>query len=188
MVLALKDTDSVWLAASVKDTCCGVNMEDNILEDNLKMWRPLGKTGVIMATSGISPAADLLRYCDLAELDGPLTHATLFHRILPTIKERLKERDLLNGERLWDELILAKEDKAFVVTWNFTLLEVEDIASIGSSRGEDIVYGAARLFCDLPPVERLAEIFRTTARGCKAVHFPIVIMNTKTDERIVINQ
>ena len=188
MILALKDRDSIWVAVSTKSTYTGVNMEDVILEENLKMWRPAGHENAILAVEGASMTAEVLRYADLAAPNEPLTHATLIQDLLPSIKERLHERNALNGERMWDQMLIAKKDKAFVVTCNFSLLEVENVAAVGSARSEDLAYGAARLRCDLPPVERITEIFRTLERAEKYRHFPLVIMNTMSDERIVIDK
>ena len=39
---------------------------------------------------------------------------------------------------------------------------------------------------DLPPVERIAQTFRTLEQMRRTKHFPIVLMNTKQKDRIVI--
>lgn len=185
MILILKDKDSIWMASSIENTFGGVNTKDILLPDNLKMWRPLDKAGAIMATTGVAQA-DALRYTDFMALNAPLTQTSMIRNILPTAKALLKDQGRLNGNRLCQEIAVAKDDKAFVATTACTVLEVEDFAAIGYPQSEEVALGAARLCRDLPPIERITEIFHTIERADKSVHFPVVIMNTRSDERIVI--
>ena len=39
---------------------------------------------------------------------------------------------------------------------------------------------------DLPPVDRIAEAFRAIEKVKYEMQFPIVIMNTKNNERVVL--
>ena len=50
----------------------------------------------------------------------------------------------------------------------------------------DTAYGAMMYYKDLPPVERIVQTFRTLEKMRCTKHFPVVIMNTMTKDRIVI--
>lgn len=188
MVFILKDSDSVWMAASEEDTLIGMHTDEFLSEENSKIWRPLGAEDTIMASTNTGRMTDVLRYTDLASFDAPLTQTRLIRHILPTVKAILRDKGQLNGEHFRSELAIAEGDKAFTVTCNGTVRSVQDFDVLGHSVSAEIIFGAAHLYRDLPPVERIAEIFRAVNRTASAGHFPLVIMNTKTKDRIVIEQ
>lgn len=186
MVFILKDSDSVWMVASAENTPIGVHTGDLHSEENLKMWRPLGTQDTIMASAATDRMTDVLRYADFAAFDAPLTQTSLIRNIIPTAKELLRDKKQLNGEHFWSEIAIAKGDKAFVVKSPGTVLNVDTFDVLGHSSSTEIIFGAAHLYRDRPPVERIAEIFRAVERTSRAGHFPIVIMNTKSKTREVI--
>ena len=91
---------------------------------------------------------------------------------------------MMDGKESWQTFLVAKGDKAFVILPAFTCCEIEDFDVRGM--GEDIAYGAMMYYKDLPPVERIAQSFRTLEKMRRTKHFPLVLMNTMTQERVVI--
>ena len=187
MVIVLKDKDSVYVAASVESTYTDTHVDDIINEENLKMWRPEGKEGCIMAcTTPHAPGIDVLRYEDIEALNRPLTSSVVIREINPYLKELFAKQHMLDGEEMWSNIVIAKDDKAFCITPNFTVCDIEDFGSIGNRSSEDIAYGFLAMNCDLAPIDRIAGAFRTIEAGDASKHFPIVVMNTKSKTSEVI--
>ena len=187
MIIAVKDKDTAYVAVSVECTFFAVHTEDILHEDNLKMWHPQGRDNCIMAITSVSDiCCDRLRYADIAAFDKPLDSAVMLREIVPAIQKVYG--NLLDDGRLWHEIVVAKDDRLFNITPNFTVCEIEDFEALGYPGAEDIAFGVLEANRDLPPVERIAEAFRTIEEGTANRHFPIVVMNTKTDERIIIDR
>lgn len=187
MIIVLKDKDSVYIAASVECTYTNTHVEDIINEENLKMWRPEGKDGCIMAcVTPHAPGIDVLRYENIEALNRPLTSSVVIREINPYLKELFAKQHMLDGEEMWSNIVIAKDDKAFYITPNFTVCDIEDFDSIGNRSSEDIAYGFLAMNRELDPIDRIVGAFRTVEEGDVNKHFPIVIMNTKSKTREVI--
>ena len=110
----------------------------------------------------------------------------LILKVIPKLKKVFEETDMMDGKESWQTFSVAKGDKAFVIRPSFTCWEIEDFDVQGI--GEDIAYGAMTYYKDLPPVERIAQSFRVLEKMRRTKHFPVVMMNTVSQERIVIYQ
>ena len=187
MTITLKDQNSVWIAVGAG--CVGIRLheEDLIHEDNVNLWRVSGVENCIMGSvraGGID--LDRIRYQKHLGLSAPLTMNNLILKVIPKLKKVFEETDMMDGKESWQTFSVAKGDKAFVIRPSFTCCEIEDFDVQGI--GEDIAYGAMTYYKDLPPVERIAQSFRVLERMRRTKHFPVVMMNTVSQERIVIYQ
>ena len=183
MIITLKDRDSVWIAINTNTT--RTHVEDALLAENLPIFRaPNTKTGIIAATGSVGSDVDYLRYCNELALSHPLTRNSILLKTIPAIKSICQRYEMTaNGESV-RELVIAKDDRAFIILPSFTCYEIEDFYVTGN--GEDIAHGAMLYYKDLPPVERISESFRVLEKTRRNKHFPIVIMNTMQKDRIVI--
>lgn len=190
MIIALKDNDTIWLATGIIGNYRCLHTEDLLHEDNLKLWHPHNRPDFIMGVNDVSaPYIDELRYGDHDLFDGDLTADAIIRSFLPDLKSYCKDHDGLDEDgEMWRPLILAKGDRAFTVSEDFCVSEVEDFGAIAFGGNEDLALGALRLSVDRPPVERLTEAFRAVSQGSLQCYFPIVIMNTKNDEKIVVRE
>ena len=189
MIIVLKDKDSVYIASSIECSYSDVHMDDIINEENLKMWRPEGKDGCIMAfPTSSAPCIDTLRYEDIEALNKPLTSSVIIREINPYLKELFDKQHMLDGEDMWTDIVIAKDDKAYYITSTFTVCDIEDFDSVGSRSSEDIAYGFLAMNRELDPIDRIAGAFRAIEAGDASKHFPVVVMNTKTGGRIVIEK
>lgn len=189
MIIILKDKETVYVAASVDATYTATHPEDILNPENLKVWRAAGSDNTLMASfNPNSPCIDLLRYTDFEVLHKPLTSPVMIREVCPTLKEFYAEQQALDEEELWSSLVIAKEDKAFLVKPNFTVCDVEDFECIGFDTSEDVAFGFLTMNPELSPIERIAGAFRAVEAGGGNKQFPIVIMNTKTGFRTVIER
>ena len=185
MLVTLKDKDSIWIATSTNSS--RRHVQDTLLEENLSIFRVANAENAIIASTG--PAGidlDQIRYCEDLPLSQTLTKNRLLLQIIPKIKSICEENEMMDDDESMRELIIAKDGKAFTVLPTFTCHELEDFYTTGN--GASIGHGAMLYYRDLPPIERIVESFRAVAEGSNNRIFPIVIMNTKQKERIVINQ
>ena len=186
MIITLKDEKSVWVGISTEGLRYDVDEEDVLCEENLNMWRPERVSNCLMAFRRAGGRdLDALRYRKHLGLSASLNHSNLLLKIIPKIKAVFEECEMMDGKESWQTFVIAKEDRAFVVLPTFTCCEIEDFDTRGGA-GEDILHGAMLQYSNLPPVERIAEAFRCLNKLRSPKYFPLVIMNTKTKERIVV--
>ena len=102
------------------------------------------------------------------------------------LKDVFSGCDMMDDNESWHPFVIAKEDTAFTILPTFTCCEIEDFDICGSTSGEQIAYGAMTIYKSLPPVERIIESLRAVNSLEKENFFPIVLMNTKKKDRIVI--
>ena len=185
MTITLKDKNSVWIAVGAGAVLINTHVDDLIHEDNVNLWRVSGVQDCIMSSLRAG-GHDLnrIRYQKRLGLSAPLTQANLHLKVIPMLKEAFEATDMMDGKESWQTLSIAKGDRAFVIRPTFTCCEVEDFDVRGN--GEDIAHGAMAYYKELPPVERIAQTFRTLEQMRRTKHFPIVLMNTKQKDRIVI--
>ena len=185
MTITLKDKNSVWIAVGAAGVMDNAHPDDQIQEDNLNLWRVVGAQNCLM--SSVRPGGievDRIRYQKHLGLSLPLTHSSLILKTVPKLRQVFEECDMMDGNDSWQTLLVAKDDKAFVILPTFTCCEIEDFDVRGS--GEDTAYGAMLYYKELPAVERIAQTFRLLEKMRRTKHFPVVMMNTMTKERIVI--
>ena len=185
MTITLKDKNSVWIAVGAGAGMYDVHKDDLFHEDNLNLWRVTGVQNCIMASLR-SGGHDLNRisYQKHLGLSAPLTQSNLILKTIPKLKQIFEETGMMDGKESWQTFSVAKGNKAFVILPTFTCCEIEDFDVRGC--GEDIAYGAMAYYKDLPPVGRIAESFRTLEKMRRTKHFPVVLMNTMSKDRIVI--
>ena len=185
MTIVLKDNKSVWVSVGAAGVMINSHNDDLIHEDNLNLWRVTNVQNCLMSSvraGGID--IDRIRYQKHLGLSEPLTQQNLILKTIPKLKQILEECDMMDGKESWQTFLVARGEKAFVIHPTFTCCEIEDFDVFGN--GEDTAYGAMMYYKDLPPVERIAQTFRMLEKMRRTKHFPIVLMNTMTKDRIVI--
>lgn len=185
MLIIIKDKNSFHVAVTAFGAYDDFSVEDMLHEENLPLWRVQNVPKCLMATPGVSAFGyDLLRYGDF-NLRSALTPTNIITKILPAIRQRLSEFDQLSKDGYnWGEIVIAKGGKAFRLTSNFTYEVIEESLAVG--RGSDVARGALMLTKGLPPSERIKQVCRVLERTRKDKHFPAVVMNTATDEKIIL--
>ena len=184
MIITLKDKDFVWVGVSTDNTYSLIHRDDIINEENLKMWRTSGAIMASYKADGID--IDRIRYQARLDIPGKLDHKSLIRRVIPNLTTVFEDTDMMDGDDSWQSFVIAKGDKAFEICSNFVCTEIEDFEVTGSRRCSDVAWGSMTYNKSLPPIERIAEAFRDVERIEYEVQFPIVIMNTKSKQRVVI--
>lgn len=187
MIIALKDKDSIWIGVSTEKSYGGIHTNDTIHEDNLNMWRMEGAPDCIIASLHVGGIdLDRLRYTTDIGLSFELNQKNLIANVIPRLKDLFHECGMFDGRESWQTFVIAKENRAFMISPTFECTEIEDFDIFGKRDAENVGYGAMLVHNDLPPEERIAEAVRVVEKARGAKHFPVVIMNTKEKDRIVI--
>ena len=185
MTITLKDKNSVWVAVGAAAVMIESHVDDTIHEDNINIWRVPNVHSCIMSSLS-SGGYDLnrIRYQKNLGLSEPLTQRNLLLKVIPKLKQIFEETNMMDGNESWHTFVIAKGDKAFTVHPTFTCCEIEDFDVHGT--GEDVAFGAMAYHKDLPPIERIVQSFRDLEKMRRTKHFPVVLMNTMSRERIVV--
>lgn len=188
MIITLKDKDSVYVATSTPVCVSGTCIENGTLEDNASVWRMVDREDTILAaTRAFAFHVDLLRYKSGNEFcPSTLSQKSVVTKLIPTMTQLYDEIDALDDDNFWESYVIAKGNRAFEIASNKLCMEVHDISVIG--RGWQIAHGTMITHQDKPPIERIVQAFRMVERTERDCQFPIVIMNTKQKERIVIDR
>ena len=187
MIIVLKDKDFVWVGVSAEKSYDGMHINDMIHEDNLNMWSAEGVPNCIVASLHVGGIdLDRLRYANDIGLSDELSQKNMIINVIPKIQDLFYECGMFDGREGWHTLVIAKESKAFVLASNFECTEIEDFDIFGKRDIEDVAYGAMVVHKNLPPIERITETVRTVEKTRATKHFPIVIMNTKENNKIII--
>ena len=184
MIITIKDKDSVWVGVSIDNTYSSIHSDDIINEDNLKMWRTSGAIMASYKADGID--IDRIRYQKHLGLSGKVDHKSLITNTIPKLKRVFEETGMMDGTSSWHALVVAKEDRAFEIGPTFVCSEIEDFEVTGNRRRSEGALGSLMCNQDQPPVERIAKAFRDVEVIESEIQFPVVIMNTKMKDRIVI--
>ena len=101
------------------------------------------------------------------------------------MKERLSEfRQLDKDGENWGGFLIARGGKAFYLMSTFTYEEVEESYAVG--RFDAVARGTLLLTKGMPPLERIKAACREVERAYKCKQFPVMVMNTSTEERTVL--
>lgn len=189
MIIALKDKDSVYVAASIEGTYTAFHVDDILSQDNLKLWRSFFDDKTLIASlSAGSPGVDNVRYTDFDALKKPLNNDIIIREFIPALKDVFTQRNILDSGELWHDFLIARDDRAFVITPKFEVCEVEDFEAVGRSDSEDVAFGYLQMSKEFDPIDRIVGAFKLVEESEGRRHFPIVIMNTTTQDRIVMGK
>jgi hypothetical protein len=158
MIIAIKDGDCVHLAFDIKEWgLIGVMHDDLMLKGNHPYWIIKAKNPALMTSTYNLTARDLFRYnFPFAEIKD-IKQIQL--EIVPWIRKTLTEYQIIKDkeEETFESIIIAREDRLFVVDQYFFVEEIHDY----------IVFGGASIFAmyvlkqtaHLDPINRIRATF-----------------------------
>ena len=188
MILILKDNNSIWVAHDLIDQCYpGMHIDDMTCDENVNSWKCKDIPNCIMAMYINYPnTLDGVKYGYKKEWFEPLNISNLALNSKKKIQECLDEYGYKAERGFWG-FVFAKDDVAYVISSN-DIYRVCDFSIVGEINDEDVLYGAMMLYKDKAPVDRIVESFRMHEKISGTHLFPLVIRNTMTEERMVIEK
>lgn len=186
MFVAVKNDDRFLIGCSVRDGNINVDESDLLLEDNIPVWKVRGKKGVLVACGECGFAATLLKYNDRL-FNFEINDDEMFGDFVRRLKHFLYHFDVINDKGHWEnELLLVKDDFAYVVASDFTVLKIVDYKSSNSwnrlTRGS-LVHSEGE-----PAKKRIVDAFKLVGKMQNKELFPIAIYDSKTGKRKIVRK
>lgn len=195
VVVAIKEGDTVWMGC---DSQVSMGYTKDTLKLNHKIWKPKEESDVVMGLVGTLRDCNILSTVDKwinelprlkDEIDFKYIVRKLVTKIYSELEEfgRVRKRDGISS--IESNIVFAYKDKLFSIQGDGAVTESVDIIADGS--GYRLCLGAWSSIKnkeDMTIKEKLVATIKAACESDLYVNYPIVIMNTKTDEVEVIDQ
>ena len=175
VVLGIKHDGMVTMCA---DTCVSTKSYTESYQPNEYGKINLMPNGVIFAMSGLASVksfvvadSDIFKFADES-----FTRASIAREFVPRLKELQKSHDLLNKEDSSVSVLLAKDDKLYMMTQDWNVYSVNEYAAIGC--GKNIAY-SSMVKQDGNPEDMIINACKFASKNCSGVGGPYVVINTK---------
>lgn len=180
-MIILKHNGAVYIAKSsfaLREEIFMPTKSDVKDEEHIGIWHPGGQTDRLIAAVRLSRFSDAVFYEDTfpSSLDAK-------HLVLETYESLLalcREREFGDGSALPTRMIFAEGDRAFILNHDGAQMEIEDIYV------DSIFDGEAKAFYDScvckDPYRFLGEVYRMVEKMFTVIMFPVVVLNTKSNE------
>ncbi len=186
MFVAVKNDDRFLIGCSVRDRNINVDESDLLLEDNIPVWKVRGKKGVLVACGECGFAATLLKYNDRL-FNFEINDDEMFGDFVRRLKHFLYHFDVINDKGHWEnELLLVKDDFAYVVASDFTVLKIVDYKS--SNEMNRLTRGSLVHSEGEPAKKRIVDAFKLVGKMQNKELFPIAIYDSKTGKRKIVRK
>lgn len=176
VILGIKHDGMVTMCA---DTCVSSKSYTESYQPNEYGKINLMPNGVIFAMSGRACVKSLvLADSDMFNFaDESFTRASIAREFVPRLRELQKRKDLLdNGGTSSVSVMLAKDDKLYVMTQNWNVYSVNQYGSIGC--GKNFAY-SNMVKQEGNPEDRIVNACKFASKNCSGVGGPYVVVNTK---------
>ena len=180
MYIAIKEKQKMYVAVTNSEYLVNMSAKDMLLDDNLTLWKVVGRKGWYMSTSRCNPTTDILRYAK-GLFAKEITYQTLLAHTIPKMKQLLGERDLIKDKYWYNELLIVNKDKAYVIDGYFCLREVVDF-DVCDARA-DVIRGCLEFNKNLPAKVRICEAIHSVEEMRGKSHFPAVLLDVATGKR-----
>ena len=187
LVIAIKDKDRVILGSDKQVSCGGVKSHDAV-----KIWDLPEFPGAVMGSVGLVRATQIIQASQVLELNDLLTNGGptttfMINSVVPRILNLLETHGIkcdanqhtdMDCSTIPNSFIIAVGDKAWIISTDLCVTEIEDYAAIGS--GEAVAWGC--LFAtkkDKNPFERIVTAINASAETTLYVDHAVDFASTK---------
>ncbi len=184
-MIVLKYNDVVYIAKSCWDMRDPEARRTGVPDkENICMWHPKKKKNRIIASSSVGRFVDAIRYEDI--FPSVLDQKHLVFESYDKMYAIAERFGLDDGICIPGTTVFAEDDKAFILCGDSGYIELEEIFV------ESCLNRAVMTLYDLKgvndPYEFFKEAFKISEELKKCVMFPIMVMNTKSNDIKVINR
>lgn len=183
MVVAVRKGDSFVVGVTSSDGFVDMTEKDLTLEENLPACKVSGVKNCYLLAEDLSFEFDLLKFN--GNIFKNVTDGkSVSNTVVPKIKSLLSSYDMIKGNGNWNgQILIIKDDKAFVVSSCFVVNDVEEFAALGY---EKYVIGALESSRDKTAEERVLYAFRHVEKCLNKKLFPVTIIDYNTNKRKVV--
>ena len=176
VILGIKHDGMVTMCA---DSCVSSKSYTESYQPNEYGKINLMPNGVIFAMSGLASVKSfVLADSDIFSFaEESFTRASISREFVPRLKELQKNKDLLDSDEFSSvSVMLAKDDKLYVMTQDWNVYSVNQYGAIGC--GKDFAY-SYMYKQEGNPEERIVNACKFASKNCAGVGGPYVVINTK---------
>ena len=197
VVVAVKDKEnnSVWVGC---DSQCSAGYQKITLtnKNNYKIFKPSKDENLIVGIVGAVRDSNIL-YCvdeyidELTKLKDEVDFKYIVNKVIPNIQKILIKNKVIKVkdgiiDEMNNEIILAYKDKIFNIYYDFAVIESDDFAVTGS--GTHFSTGNLSNEQNKSPKQRVIDAVKASCEHQLHVNYPIILMNTMTDEIEIIEK
>lgn len=194
VVVAIKENNKIYIGADSQVTKGGTR---STLKNpnNYKIWKVRGVDNCLMAHVGNVREANIVRLMDsvITSYDiyaNRIDFEFVVKELVQRIFEELKRYGYLKDESFIEEMdssfIFAYKDQLYTINSDGCVIEVSDVASIGSGKNEAI--GSLVSTENEPAKDRIIKAIKASATNDIYVDYPIILIDTENTEFEIINE
>ena len=194
VVVAIKENNKIYIGADSQVTKGGTR---STLKNpnNYKIWKVRGVDNCLMAHVGNVREANIVRLMDsvITSYDiyaNRIDFEFVVKELVQRIFEELRRYGYLKDDSYIDEMdssfIFAYKDQLYTINSDGCVIEVSDVASIGSGKNEAI--GSLVSTESEPAKERIIKAIKASATNDIYVDYPIILIDTENTEFEIINE
>lgn len=186
-MIVINKNGVVYIAQSFYNNHSHIEEGDFINHDeNLLMFKPDGKTDSLIGVMGDSAhrQCDVLRYEDI--FPKRLTKRELLDNTYYKIFNKLSSFGLCKSDCTCCDVFFAKKGRAYVVSGYGAILEIDDFYA--RSLHDQMAFASYLKNKDKEPYDLIRSIYQSIERAITKVQFPVVVLNTKTNEKVIIER
>ena len=164
--------------------------------NNYKIWKLKGfEDYCIFGGVGSLRDINLVRVSDelldeLSILKGNINFEYVVKNLVSNMFNMLDQYDRVkksddNSKRMGSSYIFSYNDSLFEISVDGSVIEVDEYTAIGS--GSDIALGSLNTTNNMDPIERIILAIESSCKTNLYVNYPIVILNSKSRDLILID-
>ena len=163
--------------------------------NNRKIWHPDGRNHLLVGSAGLLKGINVIKsingIIDQRTLsENNLNYSYVVQSVARRIMDNMEEAKLLDSKdyipKMQNEFLLANNDELFMIGSDGSVLQIDDFTAIGSGSVEAI--GSLLSTEGQEPIIRIVKSIEAAIQNDIYVSYPIVIMNTKNDDVVVISE
>jgi ATP-dependent protease HslVU (ClpYQ) peptidase subunit len=194
VVVAIKDKDTVWVGC---DSQVSMGYTKGTLKLNKKIWKPEKEEGIVMGVVGSVRDLDILSteedwIEEIVKIKNEFNYKYMVRKIVPKIFKTLSNFGRMKNDKgiesIESSIIFTHKDKLFSINGDGSVIESDDILADGS--GYRLCLGAWNSLKnkDIPIKDKLVQVIKAACESDLYVNYPIVLMNTKTEEVEIVEK
>ena len=184
-MVVVKHNGTIYIARSCwgfKDNAARKNRQVNC--ENFDVWHPEGNENRLMAVMEGNRFTDLLRYEDV--FPEPFDPKPLVLESYDKIYKLAERFDLCDNYELPCRVVFAENDRALLLLSEGGCFEIEDVYS--DLLDDNAVFALSDFKGMSEPYEFIKEVYTAVEDVRNYVMFPVVVMNTKSNEITIIER
>lgn len=196
VVVAIKDGDKVWMACDSQVTG-GWTKHTLTNPNNYKMTKLAKEPETLIGIVGSAKSINVIRIQDemvdeLTKLKDGFNFKYVVEKIVPKLQNLMRSYQLTkktkdqDWEVMESNFTFAHKDKLFTIDgWGY-VTEVDDYCADGS--GFELALGYMNQHSDKSKKDAIIKAVKSACVNDLYVNYPIIVMNTKDDEVIIIEK